>query len=433
MEPRPLRILFITHYFPPEVNAPASRTHEHCREWVKAGHQVTVITGVPNHPRGELFDGYQNRWLQREVVDGIDVVRTWMYLSPNEGFARRICNYVLFAVTAVLASFRVPRPDVVIATSPQFFCGLAGMVVSRLRRRPFVLEIRDLWPESIVQLGQLSDGPLLRLLEWIETVLYRSADGIVVNTGTFPAHIQARGIPAEKIELIYNGIDVDLFAPRQRDDALLDEHGLRDKFIVGYLGTLGLAHGISTLVEAAAIAAKEPQPLASGGRELHFLIVGDGAARAGLEAEIAERGLTNVTLLGLQPRSEIPRWIASVDLLVVLLRDLSIFTSVIPSKIFEFLAQERPVVVSAPKGEIRNLVDEASAAYSIDAEQPDTLMEVIRKAMVEPEEPDAMAQRGRRWVAASFDRKDLARRMLTFVEKTTSGDAGRTASRGDSE
>jgi colanic acid biosynthesis glycosyl transferase WcaI len=193
MEPAALRILFITHYFPPEVNAPASRTHEHCREWVKAGHQVTVITGVPNHPRGALFEGFENRWLQREVVDGIDVIRTWMYLSPNEGFARRIANYVLFAVTATLASLRAGPADVVVATSPQFFCGLAGMVVSRLRRRPFVLEVRDLWPESIVQLGQMKPGPMLTLLEWIETVLYRSAAGIVVNTGTFPAHIESRG------------------------------------------------------------------------------------------------------------------------------------------------------------------------------------------------------------------------------------------------
>ena len=160
-----MKILFLTHYFPPEVNAPANRTHEHARRWVRDGHEVTIITGVPNHPKGQLFPGYRNRWLQEEEIDGIRVMRTWMYLTSNQGFARRILNYVLFALTATIASLRAGRPDVVVATSPQFFCGLAGMLVSRLRGAPFILEIRDLWPESIVQLGQLKPGLLLRTLE----------------------------------------------------------------------------------------------------------------------------------------------------------------------------------------------------------------------------------------------------------------------------
>lgn len=407
--PSPMRILFISHYFPPEVNAPASRTHEHCREWVRQGHEVTVITGVPNHPRGVLFEGYRNRLLQEERVDGIRVIRTWMFLSANEGFARRIANYLLFAVAAVLASFKAPRPDLVVATSPQFFAGAAGMVVSRLRRAPFVLEIRDLWPESIVQLGQIGPGALLRCLEWLETVLYRSAAGIVVNTGTFMDHIAARGVPRERMVLVYNGIDPALFRPRARDDALLRKHALEGKYLVAYIGTLGLAHGVATLLDAAERLKDQP--------DVHFLIIGDGAARASLEADAAGRGLSNVTLLGLQPRAEIPAWIASIDLLVVLLRDLSIFTSVIPSKIFEFCAQERPVILSTPKGEIRSLIEAAGAARSIDPERPDLLAEAILACRREPQETTAMARRGRAWVEAGFVRDDLARRMLSFMER----------------
>ena len=180
-----MRILFLTHYFPPEVNAPANRTYEHARRWAADGHEVTVITGVPNHPKGELFEGYRNRWLQREEMDGIRVIRTWMYLASNQGFLHRTLNYVLFAVTAVLASFRADRPDVVVATSPQIFCGLAGAVISYLKWRPFVLEVRDLWPDSIVALGQLSNRHVIRGLEAIESALYRSAAGIVVNTRSF--------------------------------------------------------------------------------------------------------------------------------------------------------------------------------------------------------------------------------------------------------
>ena len=200
-----MKILFVTHYFPPEVNAPANRTHEHCRRWVADGHEVTVLTGVPNHPRGRIFDGYENRWFQEESIDGIRVLRTWMYLAPNSGFARRVANYLCFALTAILASRRAGKPDLVIATSPQFFVGIAGAVIARLKRRPFVLEIRDLWPKSVVELGQLGKGPILSVLEGLEKWLYRSASGVVVNTRTFRQHIMDRGVAERDIELIYNG------------------------------------------------------------------------------------------------------------------------------------------------------------------------------------------------------------------------------------
>ena len=197
-----MKILFVTHYFPPEVNAPANRTHEHCRRWAQDGHDVTVITGVPNHPRGKIFAGFKNRWLQEEKIDGIRVIRTWMYLAPNSGFSRRIANYILFAFTAVLASFRAGQADLVIATSPQFFAGIAGAIIAKLKRRPFVLEIRDLWPKSVVELDQLGDGPILAGLEALEGWLYRSASGVVVNTRTFHHHIAARGVASDHIKLI---------------------------------------------------------------------------------------------------------------------------------------------------------------------------------------------------------------------------------------
>ncbi len=414
-----MRILFISHYFPPEVNAPASRTHEHCRAWVKAGHDVTVVTGVPNHPRGVLFEGYRNRLVQEERIDGIRVLRTWMYLAANEGFGARIANYLSFAIAAVLASFKADRPDVVIATSPQFFAGIAGMAVSRLRRRPFILEIRDLWPESIVQLDQLRPGALLTALEWMESILYRSAAGIVVNTRSFMGHIEERGVPRERMELVYNGIDPDQFRPQPKDDSLLRRHGIENKYVVAYIGTVGLAHGVDSLVAAA-------ERLRSSS-DIHFLIIGDGAARAALAETISERGLRNVTILGLRPRTEIPSWIASVDVLTVLLRDRSIFRSVIPSKIFEFLAQERPVVVATPPGEFRELIEKADVARAIEAEEPDALVDAILDCRDDCERTEAMARRGRAWVEASFVREDLALQMLRFIERSAGGHDSRRA------
>ena len=403
-----MKILFLTHNFPPEVNAPANRTHEHCRRWVADGHEVTVITGVPNHPRGVIFDGYENRLYQEETNDGIRVIRTWMYLTPNSGFARRVVNYLGFAATSIIASFKADKPDLVIATSPQFFAGLAGAIVAKLKRRPFVLEIRDLWPKSVVELGQLGPGPILSTLEILERWLYHSAAGIVVNTRTFRQHMRDRDVAEENIELIYNGIDPTMFKPREPDRELLAKHDLDAYFTVAYVGTLGLAHGLTLLVDVAERMKNRP--------ELRFVLIGDGADREKLEEDIARRGLNNIVMLGLQPREAMPRWIASIDVLLVMLRDLPVFETVIPSKIFEFLAQERPVVLAA-KGEIRRMMEEANGALVIDPEVEDQMVSAIENIMSDPESARLRAESGRNWVDDGFIRDDLARRMAVFLEK----------------
>ncbi len=402
-----MRILFLSHYFPPEVNAPASRTHDHARRWVAKGHEVTVITGVPNHPTGVLFPGWKNRWLQESEVAGVRVIRTWMYLTPNQGVLRRSLNYLLFAVTAVLASRRVGAADVVVATSPQFFCGLAGAVVARLKRCPFVLEVRDLWPDSIVALGQLRSPHAIRVLESVETWLYRSASGIVVNTRSFIDHIASKGVPRERIELVYNGVDPELFRPMPVDRELLRAHGLEDRFLVAYIGTLGMAHGLMTLVDCAERMQDQ--------REIVFALIGEGADRARLEEQIRRRKLGNIQLLGLRPRDEIPSWIASVDLLLVMLRDLPVFRTVIPSKIFEFLAQEKPVIVAAPRGEFRDLMEEAKSAFVIEPERSDQLSAAIESIRAASEDAAARARSGRDWVERNFLRNTLADKMADFL------------------
>lgn len=401
-----MKILFVSHYFPPEVNAPASRTYEHARQWVEDGHEVTVITCAPNHPRGALFPGYRNGFVQEERIDGIRVIRSWSYIAPNERFLKRTLNYLTFAVTSILVCFKADRPDVVVATTPQFFAGIAGAIIARLRRRPFVLEVRDLWPDSIAQLGQLGNMRLIGLLEWIETRLYRSAVGIVVNTRSFIDHIEARGVDRDRIELIYNGIDPRLFRPRPPDLELLTRHGLEGRWLVAYVGTLGLAHGLTTVLDAAERLREQ--------REIMFLFIGDGADRVRLESEASTRQLDNVRFLGLLPRSELPGWIASIDCLLVMLRDLPVFETVIPSKIFEFCAQARPVVVAA-RGEIRRLVDEARAGLVIDPEDGAKLASAIEHVRAHPDETDLRAQAGHAWVAKNFQRDVLARQMVGFL------------------
>lgn len=404
-----MHVLFLSHYFPPEVNAPANRTFEHARRWVADGHQVTVITGIPNHPKGVIFPGYENRWLQEEQMDGIRVIRTWVFLGPPDAAWARSINYLVYLFTALFAALRVKSPDVVVATTPQFFCGVAGLLVARIKRRPFVLEVRDLWPDSIIQLLGLDSRIVIGVLEWIERQLYRSTAGIVVNSPAFLDHIATFGVPRERMALIYNGVDPSVFELRGRDESLLREYGLQGKFLVGYVGTLGMAHGLVTVLEAAEKLRDVP--------DLVFVLIGDGADRVHLELEVEKRGLDNVRLIGLRPRAEIPSWIASLDVSLVLLRDIAVLETVIPSKIFETLAEARPVVLAA-RGWIRKLVEDANAGYVIDPEDSDALATAIRHKRAHPEDAARRAEAGRKWVLAHFNREDLARQMMRFLEES---------------
>ena len=266
-----MRILFLSHYFPPEVNAPASRTYEHCKAWARAGHEVTVVTCAPNHPRGMVYPGYRNRLWQREQREGITVIRLWTFVTANEGFFKRTLNYVSFMLACILAAPFLPKTDIVLTTSPQFFNGLAGYPVSRLKRVPWVLEIRDLWPESIVAVGGLKPGVVVRMLEWLELFGYRKADAIVPVTDSFKRYMIGKGIPAAKIEVIKNGVDAAIFRPHVGANSSRAELGLEGKFVAAYFGTHGMAHQLETVLEAASLLGKHP--------EIMFLMVGDGADR----------------------------------------------------------------------------------------------------------------------------------------------------------
>ena len=230
---------------------PPSRTYEHCREWVKAGHNVTVMTCTPNFPKGKVYEGYKNRLWQSETMDGIQVVRVWSYIVANEGFVRRTLDYVSYMVSAVFAAPFVRGVDLVIGTSPHFFTVCAAYLVSRYKRIPFIFELRDLWPESIKVVGALRDGPVIRLLERIELYLYRKAARIICATHSFREVLIGRGIDPRKIDVITNGVDLTRFHPMTRDKELAASHGLDGKFVAGYVGTHGLAHGLSTLLETA--------------------------------------------------------------------------------------------------------------------------------------------------------------------------------------
>ncbi|HEV2532599.1 glycosyltransferase family 4 protein, partial [Phenylobacterium sp.] len=331
-----MHILFLSDNFPPEVNAPASRTFEHCREWVAAGHQVTVITCAPNFPRGKLYEGYRNRLMARETMDGIEVVRVWSYISANEGFFRRSLDYLSYMASATLAAPFVGKVDIVVATSPQFFTACAGRMVGLMHSRPFVFELRDLWPESIRAVGAVQDGWLIRALERLEMSLYRGAKAIVSVTHAFRDKLIERGVAPDKIHVVTNGADLGRFAPRPRDAALAARLGFTGKFVAGYVGTHGMAHALETVLEAAERLRDRP--------DIGFLFLGDGANKAALKAKARAMGLTSVVFVDSVPKEEVARYWSLLDASIIHLKRTELFTTVIPSKLFECMAMGLPVL-----------------------------------------------------------------------------------------
>ena len=396
-----MRILFLSHYFPPEVNAPASRTFEHCREWVRCGHQVIVVTCAPNHPRGVVYSGYRNRLWQRETRDGIDIIRVATYITANEGFARRSLGYLSFLVACVCVTPFLPRADVLVTTSPQFFNGLAGYPVRLLKRIPWVLEIRDLWPESVLAVGAVRNRLLIRLLSALERFAYRNCDHIVPVTEAFRRYIVAKGIAPEKVSVVRNGVDLSLFSGAADPQELRACLGLEGKFVVSYVGTHGMAHGLETVLNAAAQLRSHAN--------IAFVLVGDGAERQRLLGLREQLGLTNVTMLEQQPKERMPQIWAVSDASLVLLRKLPLFETVIPSKIFESMAMGRPIILGV-EGEAREIVEEGQAGLGIEPENSASLCAAILKLARNPALARQLGENGQAYVTAHFDRRILARR-----------------------
>lgn len=407
-----MHILFLSHYFPPEVNAPASRTYEHCKQWVKDGYEVTVVTCAPNHPRGKVYEGYKNRLYFVEQIEGITVVRLWTYVTANEGFFKRTVNYISYMVAAIIASFFLRSADAVISTSPQFFNGLSGYFVSRIKRAPWILEIRDLWPESILAVGAIRNKTVIRALEYLEMFAYRKADRIVPVTDAFAQYMVNKGINAGKIEVIKNGVDLGFYQKCPKDVAIQRELGIEGKFTASYFGTHGMAHHLETILEAAEMLRDR--------EDIVFLLVGDGAERERILRIRDEKGLNNVIILGQQSKERMPAlWIVS-DVSLVLLKKMDLFKTVIPSKIFESMAMQVPIILGV-EGESRELVEAAGGGLAIEPESGGQLAESVVRMAENPALCEELGSNGEKYVANHHDRKVLARRYEELISSLVEG------------
>ena len=404
-----MHILFLTDNFPPEVNAPASRTFEHCRQWVEAGHRVTVVTCAPNFPSGRLHAGYRNHAWRRETVEGMTVVRVWSYISANQGLLLRTLDYASYMVSAILASCFVRNVDVVVATSPQFFTACAGAVAAAARRKPFVFELRDLWPESIRAVGAIKSALIIGWLERLELFLYRRAAAVVALTHAFKADLIRRGIDGRKIFVITNGVDLARFEPRARDESLAERYGLTGKFTVGYIGTHGMAHALDTLLEAAHQLARRRD-----GRDIRFLLLGDGASKKALMAKAERMGLTSVLFLDSVAKDQVARYWSLLDVSVIHLKDTELFATVIPSKLFEGMAMGVPVLHGV-RGESAEIVEREGVGLTFEPENADSLVDAVLTITAREDLRRQYALRARQ-AALSYDRSALAAGMLGVLQ-----------------
>lgn len=401
-----MRIVFFSHYYPPEVNAPASRTSEHCRIWAKGGHDVTVVTSAPNHPRGVIYPGYRNKLFQMETIDGVNVVRVWTFLAANEGFGRRTINYLSFMMSATLAVLRLPRPDVFVSTSPQFFCGLTGLAAKLVRRAPWVLEIRDLWPESIITVGAMRKGLVTRLLEKLETTAYRHANRIVAVTDSFVSHIAERCDDRDKISVVKNGADLSFFSRGFDAGEYKDKFGFEGRFVAAYVGTHGMAHGLDTIIEAANLLRDD--------RRIGFLMVGDGAERTRLMAKAEALKLDNLRIVGQLPKADMPAIWAATDASIILLRRSDTFKKVLPSKMFEAMAMACPIILGV-EGEAKALLETANAGIAIMPESADQLARAVMRLVDDPALCRRFGECGSLHVREHYDRAKLAARYLDVL------------------
>ena len=407
-----MHILFVTDNFPPEGNAPATRTFEHVREWVDKGHKVTVITCVPNFPEGKIFEGYKNKWLSKEKIEAINVWRVKTYITANEGFIKRTIDFVSFMLTSLFFGLFVRKVDVVVGTSPQFFTVISAWALAKFKRVPFVFELRDIWPAALIAIGVMRRSWIINILEKLELFLYRQADLIISVTHSFKSELQNRGVSADKIKVVLNGVDLERYNPlKEKDESLADKHELKNKFVIGYIGTHGLAHALENVIKAAELITKEDN--------IRILFAGGGADRSRLEKIVRERGLKNIVMIPRQPKEKMPQVWSLCDISLVHLKDSPVYKTVIPSKIFESMAMGLPILMAVPIGEATDIIEEYKAGINVLPEYPKELSEKFLALANDKELVRALSYQSLN-AARNFDRKKFASEMLNHIEEVVS-------------
>lgn len=403
-----MKILFLTQYCPPEVGAPQNRIFEFAKQLKKFGHDITILTAMPNYPKGEIFEEYRGKKVVKEEIDGIKIVRTGIYATKSKSFTKRMRNYLSFTFSSVFQGAKhIEKQDVIITESPPLFLGWSGYVLSKLKKAKFVFNVSDLWPESAVKLGVLNNKLFIKMSTWLEEFCYRKAAAVTGQTRGIVDNIVNRGFDKNKVHLITNGIDTELFKRENRDIEFRKELGIEDKFALSYAGIHGIAQGLEVIVEAADLVKDE--------EGIQFLFIGDGPEKQKLIDMVEEKKLRNVMFLPVQPKSNMPKIISSVDASIVPLKKLELFKGALPSKMFEALSAELPIILGV-EGEAKALIDDAKAGITVEPENPRALADAILKLYNDKELRENLGRNGREYAIKNYSRVNIARKLEKILE-----------------
>jgi colanic acid biosynthesis glycosyl transferase WcaI len=403
-----LKVTFLTQYFPPESGAAAGRMYELAKRLGDHGHTVTVVTAFPNYPTGVIPPAYRGKRFMEEHMDGVRLLRTWVFATPNKGFFKRVLGHFSFAFSSLTALPKLGRTDVIFVQSPPLLIGLATLAFSRFRRAPFVFNVSDLWPQSAIELGMLRNPFAIRLAEMFERHLYRRAARITVPVPGMVASLAARGIPPEKLFLLTNGVDTAIFQPQKPDPELARQLGLDGHKIFMYAGTHGLSHGLNVILEAAKLTT-DPDIL--------YVLAGEGADKAALVAKAKAEGISNVRFLPNRPMSAMPALLNLAYASILSLKRLELFKSALPVKMYESMAVGQPVV-AAVWGEAADLITRAQCGLVVEPENARSISDAVKTLAADPALAKRMGQHGRDYVIEHFDRKDIADRLAKLLQET---------------
>lgn len=404
-----MNIAYFSHYFTPEIGAPSARIYDLSRQWLATGHRVEVVTCFPNHPVGRIYPGYRPGRYMRENMDGIRVHRHWTYITPNKGFVKKTLGHVSYLPSAVLLSNRrLKHPQVSVGSSPTFFAAMAAAAAGVQYKTPFIMEVRDLWPAIFVDLGVIRNRRVIRWLEKLELALYRRATTVVTVTEAFRRNLIARGVPPEKVYAVPNGADTDFWKPCSPPDGLQVELGLDNSFVVLYIGAHGISHALGSVLDAAARLKDIP--------EIHFLFVGEGAEKDALTKQARDLNLDNVMFHAPVDKERVRDLYALADVCLVPLRNIPLFDSFIPSKMFEIMAMGKPIIGSL-RGESADILEQSGSAIIVPPEDSAAIARAVQYRYEKREEVNKMGERGRKFVVEHYSRRSLAAKYLEILQQ----------------
>ncbi|MCJ7823544.1 MAG: glycosyltransferase family 4 protein [Anaerolineales bacterium] len=416
-----MHILLIHQAFA-AINEPGgTRHHEFARQLTRRGHRVTVITSQVSYLTGRTVgDG---GWLTREVDDvGVEILRCRSYSGWHRSFLHRMLSFLSFMAVSFWTGLRVADIDLVWGTTPPIFQAVTARWIAGLKRLPFLLEVRDLWPSIAVAVGVLTNPLLIRLSEWLERGLYRRADRVVVNSPGFVEHVRSRG--AKQVDVVPNGVDLDMFDEEKKDQSLRRELGLAEGFLVIYAGAHGMSNDLETALRAAELLQNE--------EDIQFVFLGDGKEKSNLMALAESMALRNLHFLPSIPKDQIASTLVQADAGLAILLAVDAYKTTYPNKVFDYMAAGLPVIL-AIDGVVRQVVEGTGAGLFAQPGDPEAIAEVVRRLAADPILVDQLGQAGRRCVEGGFDREHLAAKMAVIMEKMAANGKGHSTDGAEAE